>query len=153
HRGAPAYHQADEPAFRQFQRVLPVLSERAPQSDLPTAAFRRQRADRGAGRAGRAAPAVAVVAAGGAGDRLRLRLGRALLLRAQPAVDVHLPVLQPSRRLGDVPRHAHRADPFLMAGADRDDAAAIAAVLAFWSDAGAEHWFGKDDDFDARFKA
>ena len=40
-----------------------------------------------------------------------------------------------------------------MAGAERADAAAIAAVLAFWHDAGAERWFGKDDDFDARFKA
>src|SRR5690606_27324127 len=76
-----------------------------------------------------------------------------LLFRTQPAGDVHLSVLQPARRLGDVPRHAHRADPFLMAGAGRADAAAIAAVLAFWREAGPERWFGKDDAFDARFRA
>ena len=32
------------------------------------------------------------------------------------------------------------------------DAARIAAVLAFWNEAGPERWFGKDGAFDARFR-
>ena len=39
-----------------------------------------------------------------------------------------------------------------MADAIADDAATIAAVMAFWREAGPERWFGKDDAFDAAFR-
>ena len=51
-----------------------------------------------------------LVAAGGAALRLRLRLGRAFLLREEPAGDVQAPVLFVRRRLGDVQGHPDRAD-------------------------------------------
>ena len=45
--------------------------------------------------------------------RLRVRLGRALLLREEPPGDLHPPALQLHRRLGDVEGHAHGEDPLL----------------------------------------
>ena len=49
--------------------------------------------------------------------RLRLRLGRTLLFRAQPARDFRSSDLQSDRRLGDVPRRGDRQDSLLANGA------------------------------------
>src|SRR5688572_8823696 len=84
----PARHESRR-AFRlagplpPLRGLLSVLSFRAQQSDLSPAALRRHRA--GARRPGRGrVERRSAVAAGGAARRLRLRVGRSLLLRAQP---------------------------------------------------------------------
>src|SRR5690606_38251979 len=90
-------------AVRQFPRVLPVLPVRAREPRFPAPALHRQL---GRARAGghRDRYRQRVVAAGGAGLRLRFRVGRALLLREEPAGDLPPSLLFVRRRLGDVRR-------------------------------------------------
>src|SRR5690606_37453672 len=106
--------QGSSHASLQFlQRVLSVLPLRAFQPDVATAALHRQ--PRGTRAGGDRDPAgQSLVASRGAAVRLWLRLGRALLLRAQPAGDLQASVLFVCRRLGDVRRHPARPRPLLI---------------------------------------
>src|SRR6185312_353307 len=99
--------------IQQLQRVLSVLSRRAPQSHLPAAALHRQHAgDRGAGAGAVERPAALAVA--DAGGRLRLRLDRPLRLREEPAGHLQASALQLAGRLGDVWTDADGQDPLLI---------------------------------------
>src|SRR6185437_9697703 len=79
--------------------LLRVLPRRAPRPEVPAAALHRQLArDRSGAGGDRHPPAAA--AAGRADRRLWARVGRALLLRAQPARHLPSALVQPGGRLG-----------------------------------------------------
>src|SRR5690606_26751510 len=107
----------DERGVRQFPRVLSLLPGRAPQPHLPAAAFRRHEFRHRLHRAGDQ-ERESLVAAGGAGFWLRLRLGRAFLLREEPPGHLQAPFLFLRRRLGDVQGHPARQDSVLALGFD-----------------------------------
>src|SRR5947207_13902848 len=97
----------------EFWRLLSLLSIAARQPHLPATAFRRH--DPGPrGNPSQPVDAQLRVASRGPRRRVCVRLGRALLLREDPARDVHLPLVQLPWRLGDVARYADGTDQALM---------------------------------------